>query len=124
MILSTALSPVHRQLAGRLALQKEELRTLLQQSTTVDHDSPHEMLDFKDVAAEDTRAAVDEVTLAHAAEELEQVVAAQRRLAEGSYGFCLDCGEAIAERRLQALPSTAFCTDCQTAHERPGTPRR
>ncbi len=124
MTLSTELSPLFRQLAARLAQRQEDLRAMLQQSTSVDHDSPPEVLDFKDVAAEETRSVVDEIALAHAAVELNQVVAAQRRLEDGIYGFCLDCGEPIDERRLQALPATPFCTDCQTAHERPGTPRR
>lgn len=124
MTLSTDLSPLHRPIAGRLLQRQEELRALLQQSAAVDHDSPPEVMDFKDVAAEETRAVVDEVALAHAAEELNQVVAAQRRLEDGTYGFCQDCGEPIDERRLQALPATPFCTDCQAAHERPGTPRR
>ena len=81
-------------------------------------------MDFKDVAAEETRAVVDEAAYAHAAEELSQVVAALRRLEDGTYGSCEDCGEAIDERRLSALPATPFCTACQTIHERPGTPRR
>lgn len=124
MTLSTELSPFHRGLGARLAQRQDELRALLQQSTTVDHDSPSEVLDFKDVAAEETRSVVDEIALAHAAVELSQVVAAQRRLEDGIYGLCLDCGEPIDARRLEALPATPFCTDCQTAHERPGTPRR
>jgi DnaK suppressor protein len=123
MTFTTDVSPVHRELAATLQRRKEELRALLQQSAAIDHDSPPEVLDFKDVAAEETRSVVDEITLAHAAGELDQVVAALRRLREGSYGCCQDCGEDIDGRRLLALPSTPFCTDCQALHERPGMPR-
>ncbi len=52
------------------------------------------------------------------------MVAALRRVDEGSYGLCLDCGEPIDERRLAALPATPFCTACQAIHERPAMPRR
>jgi len=48
--------------------------------------------------------------------ELRDVEAAQARLAEGSYGKCIDCGEPIALARLRAWPKR--CTPCQEAHER------
>ena len=109
-----------------LQQRKAELRALLQEAAgaNIAGDNPPEVLDFKDVAAEETRAVVDEAAYAHAAEELSQVVAALRRVEDGTYGSCEDCGEAIDERRLRALPATPFCTACQTIHERPGTPRR
>jgi DnaK suppressor protein len=79
---------------------------------------PREVTDFKDVAEEESLAMVDEAKAEHAAQELEQVLAARQRLLDGSYGDCLNCGEAIDLRRLTALPATPFCTACQAAHER------
>ena len=115
-----------QEMAERLRQRQQELRELLQHAAgaNIPGDNPPEVLDFKDVAAEETRAVVDEVALAHAVGELAQVAAALRRVDDGSYGLCQDCGEPIDERRLRALPATAFCTACQTIHERPGTPRR
>ena len=48
---------------------------------------------------------------------LQQVDAALGKMAAGSYGVCDMCGEAIAEERLQALPSAALCIECQTLAE-------
>jgi DnaK suppressor protein len=126
MTLTAESNSLVRQLADTLRQREVELRALLQQSAGahVAGDSPAEVLDFKDVAAEETRAVVDEAAYAHAADELDQVAAALRRVDEGSYGTCEDCGEAIDARRLHALPATAFCTACQSIHERPGMPRR
>jgi DnaK suppressor protein len=126
MSLTAENNPVTRQLTDTLRQRQAELLALLQQAAGahVPGDNPPEVLDFKDVAAEETRAVVDEAAYAHAADELDQVVAALRRVDEGSYGTCEDCGEAIDARRLRALPSTPFCTACQSIHERPGTPRR
>lgn len=45
-------------------------------------------------------------------EELRQIDAALARLAEGSYGFCVICGDAIASERLDLLPATPFCSNC------------
>ncbi|MDQ0869216.1 DnaK suppressor protein [Arthrobacter sp. V1I9] len=40
---------------------------------------------------------------------LDQVDAALARIAEGTYGTCAVCGDAIAEGRLEARPWTPFC---------------
>lgn len=108
-----------QQLGAALAQRQAELRALLAAAAPALADHPPEVQDFKDVAAEESRAAVDEVTHAHAREELAQVAAALRRMADGTYGLCQDCGEAIDERRLRALPATPFCTPCQAIHEKP-----
>lgn len=40
------------------------------------------------------------------------------RIVDGTYGECAECGEAIAEKRLQALPWAECCRDCQERAER------
>lgn len=45
-------------------------------------------------------------------ELVDEVEAALRRLARGSYGRCELCGVRIDEVRLVALPITAFCRGC------------
>lgn len=98
-----------------------QLRALLQASghplPAAGEDAPHEVMDFKDVAEEQTQAAVDASTSEHAASELEQVQAARQRIHEHSYGQCLDCGNAIDLRRLTTLPAAPFCTACQARRE-------
>ena len=42
-------------------------------------------------------------------ETLADVVRAQEKLAEGSYGTCDACGEAIPAERLEALPWATLC---------------
>ncbi|MEL6196739.1 MAG: TraR/DksA C4-type zinc finger protein [Pseudomonadota bacterium] len=37
---------------------------------------------------------------------------ALRRIAEGEFGWCEACGEAIAERRLALDPGLTRCVDC------------
>lgn len=115
-------NPAARQAATRLAARQQELRALLQAAAGAAvgaSEREHEVLDFKDVAAEESRAAVDDIATSHATQELAQIAEALRRIDDGSYGLCEDCGDAIDERRLAALPATAFCTSCQTIHERP-----
>ena len=77
----------------------------------------HVVMDFKDVAAEQLLATVDEAQAEHAALELEGVLAARRRLQDHTYGQCRDCDEAIDLGRLSAVPATAYCIACQALHE-------
>src|SRR6266540_6704481 len=44
---------------------------------------------------------------------LREVVAALGKIDEGSFGACERCGEAIADKRLDALPFARYCITCQ-----------
>ena len=44
---------------------------------------------------------------------LRDVVSALQRIEDGSYGSCERCGEAIADKRLEALPFARHCITCQ-----------
>lgn len=50
--------------------------------------------------------------------ELADVEAALRRIASGTYGECVDCGEGIALARLRAYPAATRCIRCQGALEK------
>jgi len=40
-----------------------------------------------------------------------------KRVDDGSYGICEECGEEISEKRLEARPVTTSCIECKTAEE-------
>jgi DnaK suppressor protein len=44
---------------------------------------------------------------------LQAIEEALLRLDKGSYGVCRDCGENIAEARLNAIPWTRVCITCK-----------
>src|SRR4029450_4696266 len=48
---------------------------------------------------------------------LKEVQSALQKLEDGGFGDCERCGEAIAEKRLEALPFARYCIDCQRAIE-------
>ncbi len=51
-------------------------------------------------------------------DRLREVKAALRPKDEGTYGICVDCGEAINPKRLAAIPRASYCVVCQKATER------
>lgn len=42
---------------------------------------------------------------------------AVRKIGEGTYGICEECGEEITEKRLLVLPAATLCVDCQEQKE-------
>lgn len=53
----------------------------------------------------------------HERHELDEIRAAQARLATGSFGVCETCGSAIHLSRLRAVPWTRHCFACQSQEE-------
>jgi DnaK suppressor protein len=108
-----------------LAQKEEELRAALRTNEDwpdrIGEPESREVSDFKDMATQRAQATLDEAQAEHVAFELEQVLAAQYRLHDGSYGRCQRCGEDVDLRRLAAMPATPYCTACQSIqeHKRP-----
>jgi len=74
--------------------------------------------DIDDEAVVDLLVGLDQADLSRDAGELRDIDAARRRLDDGSYGVCLDCGAAIVFERLFAEPAAARCLECQARHEK------
>jgi DnaK suppressor protein len=53
----------------------------------------------------------------HEIAELLAIEEALKRIKEGVFGYCFDCGAPIAQDRLHAAPSTLRCLMCQTTFE-------
>ena len=51
-------------------------------------------------------------------QQLREVRAALRRITEGSFGVCEQCGEDIHSKRVAAIPWTALCIECQEVLDR------
>ncbi len=49
---------------------------------------------------------------------LKKINEAIRRIDEGTYGECDNCGDAIEIRRLQARPTTSLCISCKEEEEK------
>jgi DnaK suppressor protein len=46
-----------------------------------------------------------------------EIEEALRRIEEGRYGICENCGKPISERRLEAMPTARYDADCQALIE-------
>ena len=50
-------------------------------------------------------------------QELARINAALARMDEGEYGYCLECGHAIADARLEIDPAATHCVKCASSLE-------
>ena len=50
-------------------------------------------------------------------ESIRKIELALKRLDEGSYGYCEECGEEIIMERLKVIPFALLCRDCQETRE-------
>ncbi len=55
---------------------------------------------------------------------LNRINVALRRIDDGSFGMCSECGETINRKRLDAMPWTSYCLRCQEETERQEMERR
>jgi|SRR5215469_12312381 len=72
-----------------------------------------EAKDEGDRAAASTEAEMSVAQRSQAEGLLRVVTAALQRINEGKFGECLNCGQDIGTRRLEAIPWARYCITCQ-----------
>jgi DnaK suppressor protein len=75
------------------------------------------VLDAAESSEADIQDEIEFALIQMKAETLTKIEEALRRLEEGTFGYCFECGEEISERRLRALPFAVRCKDCEEARE-------
>ncbi len=101
-----------------LETRLEELEALLQE---IDKElDSHQSKDWEELAVE--REGGDEVLERRGTDaqaEIAKIRAAQTRMAEDEFGYCVECGgDEIAEERLEVVPHTPpFCRKCAAKHD-------
>ncbi|HEY7819128.1 MAG TPA: TraR/DksA family transcriptional regulator [Vicinamibacteria bacterium] len=75
------------------------------------------VLDAAESSEADIQDEIEFALIQMKAETLNKIDEALRRLDEGTFGHCFECGEEISERRLRALPFAVRCKDCEEARE-------
>ena len=94
--------------AERVAALAAQVDALAEQQALTTHDDEH---DPEGVTIGFQRAQLLGL-LEGARRDLDAVERAAQRLAEGTYGRCLRCGEPIPAERLEALPAAETCLAC------------
>ncbi len=77
----------------------------------------HGVFDAAETSESDIQDDIEFALIQMKAETLHKIEEALRRLEEGTFGYCFECGDEISERRLRALPFALRCKDCEEARE-------
>jgi DnaK suppressor protein len=103
----------------RLISREQDLKEQIAQlSDEARESSSAEVEDPIDVvtSSEGKAAALEETTILSAT--LRQVQDALKRIEDGTYGRCIECGREIEPARLRAVPWTSYCLVDQEKHDR------
>ncbi len=93
----------------------EELQQRIGSVGNVSSDDPTEMMDLATDSEVDFMAAVSAEAGSDTVREIQEAL---RKVKEGSYGVCEDCGTDIPKRRLEARPFATRCISCKEEQER------
>ena len=100
--------------------RRRELMTAVQgkiRDARAEGGKEREVLDQGESSEVDIQEDIEFALIQMKAETLNKIDAALRRLDEGTYGDCFECGDEISEARLRALPFAVRCKDCEEARE-------
>lgn len=73
--------------------------------------------DFEDTAVDFLETQGEQSTLVNEQALLTEVLGALKRLDEGTYGLCVNCGQPIPEKRLEAIPWASRDVKCEAQLE-------
>jgi DnaK suppressor protein len=100
---------------GILKAAKEEISKYIKGETRQLVDTA---LDDGDLSFVDLSEDISLKQLSTHRETLQKTDEAIRKLNEGTYGICEDCGDEISEERLKVMPFAIYCIDCQERREK------
>jgi DnaK suppressor protein len=106
-------------LRARLQIQRDEIVSMYKQDLRAGQESTDD--GTEDIVDRANNAYNRELMFSLSDAErntLLQIENALRRMEEGGYGRCANCGQNIAVPRLEALPWARFCVDCQELAEK------
>jgi len=110
----------YNELRKMLEDRRRELMSEVQgkiRDVRTDNMKDREVLDQGESSEVDIQEDIEFALIQMKSETLNKIDAAIRRLGEGTYGDCFECGDEIAEPRLRALPFAVRCKDCEAARE-------
>jgi DnaK suppressor protein len=117
---AAAKSSRYNELKKMLEDRRRELMNEVQgkiRDARSDNAKERDVLDQGESSEVDIQEDIEFALIQMKAETLNKIDAALRRLDEGTYGDCFECGDEIAEARLRALPFAVRCKDCEEARE-------
>lgn len=94
-----------------------EVRSKMKHVRAENSDEAQGVLDAAETSEADIQDDIEFALIQMKTETLKKIEDALKRLDEGTYGNCFECGDEISQMRLRALPFAVRCKDCEEARE-------
>src|SRR5215475_7240077 len=107
-----------RQYEGRLLGQRDVLLGMVERTEDYGREADREV--SQDPADKASNSYTKELLFSQSTTErntLKLIEEALERIADGEFGECVNCGEDISAKRLEAIPWAPYCIRCQELQE-------
>ena len=110
------LDDLRRMLEGRRAQLAHDVHDRIR-SARSEGLGDRDVVDAVESSEVDSQGEIGFALIQLKSETLKMIDTALRRIEQGDYGDCFECGREIAEARLRALPFAVRCRDCEAVRE-------
>ena len=110
------LDDLRRMLEGRRAQLAHDVQERIR-SVRSEGLGDRDVVDAAESSEVDSQGEIGFALIQLKSETLKMIDTALRRIEQGDYGDCFECGREIAEARLRALPFAVRCRDCEAVRE-------
>ncbi len=100
-----------------LLKMREEIIRDINSIRESEHAEHNEVGDEYDLASQERERELGIIMSAQEKNKLMAIEEALRRIDEGTYGYCEECGEKISKQRLKAVPFATLCVSCKAKKE-------
>lgn len=100
-----------------LLKMREEIIRDINSIRESEHAEHNEVGDEYDLASQERERELGIIISAQEKNKLIAIEDALRRIDEGTYGYCEECGEKISKQRLKAVPFATLCVSCKAKKE-------
>ncbi len=113
------LNEFQQLLKERYQALREEIRAELLRSEDEQYlELAGQVHDMEEAAMADLLVDLNLADIDRHIQEIRDIDAALIRIAEGTYGICIDCEQPIGIERLRSYPTAKRCIRCQEAYEK------
>ncbi len=101
-----------------LRMKEEIIRELSRHSRYENVEEGKDVGDLYDDMAASREKELEIIMSDRERKKLQEIEEALKRIKEGTYGICEECGDPIPEARLEVMPFARVCVDCKEKLEK------
>lgn len=98
-----------QEMKARLETRLAELQAQIKNDDVTESSENEKSPEYEEAASDMVEQEMEQAFVSDEVGVMTEIQDALKRIEEGTYGFCLQCGQPIPEKRLEAIPWAAYC---------------